>query len=182
MTLMGNTTSTKPYLIRALHEWCNDNGVTPYIVVAVDSTVDVPKESVRNGEVVLNISIDATSGLLLNNDYISFKARFGGVPRDIVVPIGRVVAIYGRETGEGMSFPVERFDAEDLSDGFEQKLSKDSRKAASLVRIDGGAGSGDGAPMAAENLAKSTLLADSGDAGKGVSSSSIPRVALTRIK
>jgi stringent starvation protein B len=178
---MGNTTSTKPYLIRALHEWCNDNGVTPYIVVAVDSTVDVPKESVRNGEIVLNISIDATNGLSLDNDYISFKARFGGVPRDIVVPIGRVTAIYGRETGEGMSFPVERSDAEDLSDGVGQKLSKESRKAASLVGIDGGVGSG-GVPMVAENLAKSTLLADSGDTGKRVSSSPIPRVALTRIK
>jgi hypothetical protein len=82
---MDGISSTKPYLIRALHEWCSDNGVTPYIVVSVDQTVDVPKESVRDGEIVLNVSLDATNGLLLGNDYISFRARFGGIPREIVV-------------------------------------------------------------------------------------------------
>ena len=99
------TTSTRPYLIRALHEWCTDNGFTPYIAVRVDETVQVPMEYVNNGEIVLNVGFDATGSLQLGNDYISFKARFGGVARDIMVPVGRVIAIYARENGQGMAFP-----------------------------------------------------------------------------
>lgn len=100
-----DTTSTRPYLIRALYEWCTDNGLTPHVVVRVDGSVQVPLEYVKDGEIVLNISYDATSALQLGNDYIEFKARFGGQPRDIVVPVGRVVAIYARENGQGMAFP-----------------------------------------------------------------------------
>jgi stringent starvation protein B len=96
--------STRPYLIRALHEWCADNGFSPYVAVHVDGSVQVPQEFVKNGEIVLNVSYDATSGLRLGNDYIEFKARFGGVPRDIVVPVSHVVAIYARENGQGMAF------------------------------------------------------------------------------
>ncbi|MEJ5030765.1 MULTISPECIES: ClpXP protease specificity-enhancing factor [unclassified Comamonas] len=99
------TTSTQPYLIRAWVEWCNDNGLTPYLSVRVDKTVLVPREFVKDGEIVLNISYDATSALKLGNDYIEFTARFGGVPRDIMVPVSRVVAIFARETGQGMGFP-----------------------------------------------------------------------------
>lgn len=101
-----STTSTRPYLIRAIHEWCADNGFTPYLAVCVDSTVQVPSEYVSAGEIVLNVSHDATNGLQLGNEYIAFKARFGGRPRDIMVPVERVQAIYARETGQGMSFPV----------------------------------------------------------------------------
>lgn len=101
-----HTTSTRPYLIRALYEWCADNGFTPFIAVAVDSTVSVPQEYVRDGEIVLNVSMDATSGLLIGNDAIEFKGRFGGVARDIYVPVGRVQAIYARENGQGMAFPL----------------------------------------------------------------------------
>ena len=97
--------SSRPYLIRALYEWCTDNGLTPHVVVRVDGSVQVPLEYVKDGEIVLNISYDATSALQLGNDYIEFKARFGGQPRDIVVPVGRVVAIYARENGQGMAFP-----------------------------------------------------------------------------
>ena len=100
-----DTTSSRPYLIRALYEWCTDNGLTPHVVVRVDGSVQVPLEYVKDGEIVLNISYDATSALQLGNDYIEFKARFGGQPRDIVVPVGRVVAIYARENGQGMAFP-----------------------------------------------------------------------------
>ena len=100
-----DTTSTRPYLIRALYEWCTDNGLTPHVVVRVDGSVQVPLEYVKDGEIVLNISYDATSALQLGNDYIEFKARFGGQPRDIVVTVGRVVAIYARENGQGMAFP-----------------------------------------------------------------------------
>ena len=100
------TTSTRPYLIRALYEWCTDNGFTPYVAVLVDETTQVPKEHVKNGEIVLNISFDATSLLKLGNEYIEFKARFGGAARDIVVPVDRVLAIYARENGQGMAFPA----------------------------------------------------------------------------
>ncbi len=99
--------STRPYLIRALYEWCSDNGLTPYVAVKVDDTVRVPREYVKDGEIVLNVSMDATSSLKLGNDYIEFKARFAGVARDIMIPIGRVMAIYARESGQGMAFPLE---------------------------------------------------------------------------
>ena len=102
----GELPSTRPYLIRALYEWCSDNGFTPYVAVKVDPTVQVPREYVQGGEIVLNISYDATSSLKLGNEFIEFKARFGGQPRDIMVPVGRVMAIYARENGQGMAFPV----------------------------------------------------------------------------
>ncbi len=97
--------STRPYLIRALYEWCTDNGLTPYVAVQVDETVQVPREYVKNNEIVLNISFDATSSLKLGNDFIEFKARFAGSAREIIVPISRVIAIYARENGQGMAFP-----------------------------------------------------------------------------
>ena len=102
----GQGSSTRPYLIRALHDWCTDNGFTPYVAVFVDRSVQVPLEYVKNSEIVLNIGFEATSGLRLGNDTIEFKARFGGVARDIVVPIDHVVAIYARENGQGMAFPA----------------------------------------------------------------------------
>lgn len=98
--------STQPYLLRALHEWCTDNGFTPYLAVKVDGSVQVPPEFVRNGEIVLNVSYGATSKLEMGNEYIEFQARFGGVPRQIVVPIHRVMAIYASENGQGMAFTV----------------------------------------------------------------------------
>jgi stringent starvation protein B len=98
--------STRPYLLRALYEWCTDNGYTPYIAAYVDETVQVPREHVKNNEIVLNISMDATSSLKLGNDFIEFKARFSGSAREIMVPIDRVIAIYARENGQGMAFPM----------------------------------------------------------------------------
>ena len=100
------STSTRPYLIRALYDWCTDNGLTPYVAVLVDDSVQVPREFVKNGEIVLNISFDATSSLKLGNDFIEFRARFAGSAREIMVPISRVIAIYARENGQGMAFPV----------------------------------------------------------------------------
>ncbi len=99
-------TSTRPYLIRALHDWCTDNGFTPYLAVFVTSAVQVPHEYVKNNEIVLNVGFEATSGLKLGNEFIEFRARFGGVARDIVVPVENVVAIYARENGQGMAFPM----------------------------------------------------------------------------
>ena len=101
-----DSTSTRPYLVRALYEWCTDNGLTPYVAVAVDDSVQVPREYVKNNEIVLNISFDATSSLKLGNDFIEFKARFAGSSREIMVPMGRVIAIYARENGQGMAFPM----------------------------------------------------------------------------
>ncbi|MGO4305138.1 ClpXP protease specificity-enhancing factor [Cupriavidus sp. RAF12] len=101
-------TSTKPYLIRAIYEWCTDNGFTPYIAVFVDANTSVPREFVKNNEIVLNVSFDATSGLDMGNEWIAFSARFGGVSRKIDVPVENVLAIYARENGQGMAFPVER--------------------------------------------------------------------------
>ncbi|NWG74553.1 MAG: ClpXP protease specificity-enhancing factor, partial [Rubrivivax sp.] len=105
-------TSTRPYLIRALHDWCTDNGFTPYLAVYVDASVQVPMEYVKNHEIVLNVGFEATSGLKLGNEFIEFKARFGGVAREIVVPVDHVVAIYARENGQGMAFPVPTAGAE----------------------------------------------------------------------
>ena len=99
-------TSTRPYLIRALHDWCTDNGFTPYIAVFVDAKVQVPTEFVKNNEIVLNVGFEATSALKLGNEAIEFKARFGGSSREIMVPVDHVIAIYARENGQGMAFPV----------------------------------------------------------------------------
>lgn len=102
-----NLPSTKPYMLRAIHEWCCDNGFTPYISVIADGSARVPREFVRDGQIVLNIGYEATGHLSIANDIISFQARFGGVARDIVVPIGNVAAIYAKENGAGMAFEPE---------------------------------------------------------------------------
>ncbi len=98
--------STRPYLIRALHDWCTDNGFTPYIAVFVDSTVRVPMEYVKDAEIVLNVGFEATTGLTIGNEAIEFKARFAGASREIWVPVDHVIAIYARENGQGMAFPT----------------------------------------------------------------------------
>ena len=101
-----NTPSTRPYMIRAMHEWCTDNGFTPYLAVAVDEWTQVPMEFVKDGQIVLNVSYDATSQMVLGNERVEFRARFGGVARDISVPVDHVLAIYARENGQGMAFPA----------------------------------------------------------------------------
>jgi stringent starvation protein B len=105
--MSGNSdTSTKPYLIRAIHEWCSDNGYTPYLAVSIDSRCVVPRDYVKAGEIVLNVSVSATNALSMGNELIEFQARFGGVARDISVPIECVSAVYARENGHGMAFDV----------------------------------------------------------------------------
>jgi stringent starvation protein B len=99
-------TSTKPYLVRAIHEWCTDNGLTPYLAVSVTEGVRVPPEHVRNGEIVLNVGMLATDKLVIDNEQISFQARFSGRVHQIFVPMDNVVAIYAKETGNGMAFEV----------------------------------------------------------------------------
>lgn len=98
--------STKPYLLRAIYEWCTDSGYTPHIAVKVDASTTVPMEYVRKGEIVLNISYGATSGLKMDNDAVHFKARFNGVSREIYIPVTNVLAIYANENGQGMAFEV----------------------------------------------------------------------------
>lgn len=99
--------STKPYLIRAIHEWACESGLTPYLSVKVDENTRVPPEHVKNGEIVLNIGYDATHKLTIGNDVIQFSARFGGVSRECSVPIVAVQGIFARETGRGLFFPEE---------------------------------------------------------------------------
>jgi stringent starvation protein B len=98
---------TKPYLLRALYEWCVDNGYTPHIAVKVDSRTHVPAEHVKAGDIVLNISPSAVHKLRMGNDLVEFSARFGGVARQISVPVANIYAVYARETGHGMTFDIE---------------------------------------------------------------------------
>ena len=104
--------STKPYMLRAIYEWCTDSGFTPYIAVKVDAATTVPMEYVKKGEIVLNISFGATAGLKMDNDAITFNARFAGVSRQIYVPVQNVLAIYASENGQGMAFEVTKTAAE----------------------------------------------------------------------
>ncbi len=107
--------STKPYLIRAIYEWCTDSGYTPYVAVTVDDETQVPREYVKNGEIVLNVSALATSKLELGNEFIEFQARFGGVARQISVPVRNVTAVYAKESGHGMAFEVTKPTSSDES-------------------------------------------------------------------
>ena len=100
-------TSIKPYLLRALYEWCVDNGYTPHLAVKVDSRTQVPSEYVKNGEITLNVGPTAVHKLQMGNEVIEFSARFGGVARQISVPIANIYALYARETGHGMTFDID---------------------------------------------------------------------------
>lgn len=101
-------TSRRPYLLRAMHEWMTDNGQTPHLVVdAAHEGVVVPRQYVRDGKIVLNVSYSATAGLLVKNDCITFSARFGGTPFDVRLPVAAVLGVYARETGQGMIFSDE---------------------------------------------------------------------------
>lgn len=120
-------TSTKPYFMRAIYEWCTDNGFTPYLAVKVFGAAKVPMEFVRNGEIVLNISFGATSGLKMDNEAVTFNARFGGVSREIYVPVENVQAVYASENGQGMAFEPEIARAVD-----EQVLAAPEEKKPSL--------------------------------------------------
>ena len=99
--------STKPYFIRAIYEWCSDCGFTPYLSVRVDDRTRVPMEYVKNGEIVLNVSVNATRNLTINNELIQFSARFNGVSREVSIPVERVQGIFARENGQGAFFTVE---------------------------------------------------------------------------
>ena len=170
------STSTRPYLIRALYEWCTDNGFTPYVAVMVDETVQVPREHVKNGEIVLNISYDATSALKLGNEYIEFKARFAGTARDIHVPVNRVLAIYARENGQGMAFPVAAPPAGEAA-GADARVSP-------LSRVPAAGGAEGEAPVMQLVPGDGTEKGDKDDGGEPPRppGGGAPRPALKRIK
>jgi len=135
---MPDVPSNKPYLIRALHQWCTDFGFTPFIAVFVDARVEVPIEFVKNDEIVLNLSLEACHQLQIESDWISFQARFGGIPRKIMVPVTHVLAIYARENGQGMSFPFDpkqarSLHAADSADETPEK-TKTSRPSLKIVK------------------------------------------------
>ncbi|MDF0605468.1 ClpXP protease specificity-enhancing factor [Neisseriaceae bacterium TC5R-5] len=130
-------TSTKPYMVRALHEWCTDNGLTPHIVVWVNEQADVPHEYVKNNEIVLNIDLRATKNLQIANDWLSFSARFGGVSRDLWVPIGNIISIFARETGEGMGFEVELVEQETVTAPVLKSVSTDDESQTGVVGVTG---------------------------------------------
>lgn len=117
-----STTSQQPYFLRALYEWCVDNGFTPYVTVRVDKSTRVPQAYVKDGQIVLNIGPAAVRNLNMDNTWLTFSARFGGVSQTIEAPVGNVLAIYARETGEGMSFNTE----------IESGLSEESEQAADM--------------------------------------------------
>lgn len=165
-----NLPSTRPYLIRAMHEWCTDNGFSPYMAVHVDQSVQVPTEYVSNGEIVLNVSVDATSGLKLGNDWIEFKARFGGVAREIMVPVSHVVAVYARENGQGMAFPPPQVSAEPMPSSMSDESTATSASSGPVLR----AVPSDGLPPAAEPAAS--------DAPETTPPPKGPRPTLTRVK
>ncbi len=96
--------STKPYLIRAIYEWCADSGLTPYLAVRVDEATRVPVAYIKDGEIVLNLSADAVKNLHLGNDEITCGGRFGGVPHAVIVPMAAVIGIFAKETGQGLVF------------------------------------------------------------------------------
>ena len=104
---MAKERSTKPYLIRAIHEWCSDSGLTPYLSVKVDAHTRVPMQYVKDGEIVLNIGHDAAHRLTVGDGVIQFAARFGGVSRECSIPIGAVIGIFARENSQGLFFPPE---------------------------------------------------------------------------
>lgn len=114
---MTTTTSTKPYLLRALYEWCLDNNQTPHIVAWVNEHTHVPMQYVRDNEIVLNIGTTASHALTIDNEWIHFSARFSGVAHEIWIPVGHVISIFARESGEGMGFEVEPYQTESEKKG-----------------------------------------------------------------
>jgi stringent starvation protein B len=167
------STSTRPYLIRALYDWCTDTGLTPYVAVLVDDTVQVPREYVKNGEIVLNISFDATSSLKLGNEFIEFKARFAGTAREIMVPVSRVIAIYARENGQGMAFPVP------VTAG---AGGEDMPKSSPLSSVPAAGGHGDVDAKVVQLVTPEPQSSDNGPDGEPPRPPSGPRPALKRVK
>ena len=130
--------STKPYLLRAIWEWCCDNGFTPHIAVQVDARTRVPREFIRDGQIVLNIGPEASNKLEIGNDFIEFQARFGGVARQLSVPVEQVSAIYARENGAGMAFEIEGDAGSASGEAPDEVVDEISDETPELPRPEGG--------------------------------------------
>jgi stringent starvation protein B len=128
---MSEPISTKPYMVRAIHEWCVDNGFTPHLLVAVNAQCRVPVAYVKDGEIVLNLNYSATKDLHMDNEAIVFSARFGGVSQNLYVPMGAVKGIFARENSQGMFFEpaLEANIYEASSDAVAASGTKQSTKA-----------------------------------------------------
>jgi len=152
--------STKPYLLRAIYEWCTDSGYTPYLAVKVDSATSVPMEYVRKGEIILNISYGATSGLKMDNDAVHFRARFNGVSRELYIPVQNVLAIYANENGQGMAFEVNTTAAE-------MPAPSDSGSGSGLTSVSASASEEAPAPTLSAVPSKSDASTESTSAPEG---------------
>ena len=134
-------TSTKPYLIRALYEWCLDNGCTPYLATWVNEHTRVPAQYVQDNQIVLSISPSATKDLQIDNEWVSFHARFGGVSHEIWIPVGHVIGLYAKETGEGMGFEVQPYQPDDAAtvgqelDRDQSSLQSDDKPAEPRAKV-----------------------------------------------
>ncbi|ANB74138.1 ClpXP protease specificity-enhancing factor [Paraburkholderia phytofirmans] len=166
-------TSTKPYLLRALYEWCTDNGYTPHIAVRVDNQTRVPRQFVRDNEIVLNISFEATSQLQMGNEWIEFSARFSGKSHKIEVPIANILAIYARENGQGMAFPVESAGGEAQDSGADAELADETEPPAAPVvsvaprAVETSSSTADAASAKADSATNSPQPDDDGTKGGG---------------
>lgn len=112
--------STKPYLIRSIYDWCIDSGFTPYVSVKVYPELDIPSEFVKNGEIILNISANAVHGLIINNEFISFDARFNGVSRKLEIPFDAIRGIFAKEVNQGIAFSPDKEDGQERIDNDQQ--------------------------------------------------------------
>ncbi|MEW8507438.1 MAG: ClpXP protease specificity-enhancing factor [Candidatus Thiodiazotropha sp.] len=132
---MSEMSSNRPYLIRALYDWLVDNGKTPYLMVntALDGVV-VPDQFVEEGRIILNVDPAAVSGLTLNNDLISFSARFGGKAEEILIPPRAVMGIYAKENGQGMLFPEDDVDQDDGPDDEPDPSTPGKRPSLKVVK------------------------------------------------
>ncbi|SIT36608.1 Stringent starvation protein B [Paraburkholderia ribeironis] len=157
--------STKPYLLRALYEWCTDNGYTPHIAVRVDNQTRVPRQFVRDNEIVLNISFEATSQLQMGNEWIEFSARFSGKSHKIEVPVANILAIYARENGQGMAFPVESAGGEAQDSGADAELADETAAPAAPRAVE--TSSADTAAAKADTATEGPQPDDDGSKGGG---------------
>jgi stringent starvation protein B len=135
--------SAKPYLVRAICEWCADNGLTPYLAVKVDARTKVPAAFVKNGEIVLNVSTTATRRLTIDNDWVQFNARFGGVSQEVSVPMTAVSGVFAKESGYGFAFAMPKDPAAALAEATAPPPDAEPAPAESA-----GNGKADGRPKA----------------------------------
>lgn len=126
--------SMRPYLIRAIYEWCVDNGFTPYLAVRVDEHTEVPRAHVKNGEIVLNLSADAVRNLLMGSEMITCTGRFGGVSFNLMVPVAAVIGIFAKETGQGLVFQGDVTQSPPPASGVDVAKTKPSRPQLKIIK------------------------------------------------